>query len=226
MCSISPPQKGLTDLSQNDGMKKLFFISLSAALLWVGSAATFAQVDRSDPEALIKTATQQILNEVRQGAIRQGDTQSVISLVDRDVLPYFDFQRTTQLATGRAWPNASPDQQRALVDQFETLLVRTYSGAFAQIKPDQQIDFEPFRAAPGDTAVVVRTVVTNNGQPIQIDYGLEKTGNGWRLYDWSVQGTWLTATYQRQFAVTLSQSGVDGLIRFLSRRNQKLASGK
>ena len=85
---------------QNNAMKKLFFISLSAALLWVGSAATFAQVDRSDPEALIKTATQLILSEARQGAIRQGDTQSVISLMDRDVLPYVDFLRTTELATG------------------------------------------------------------------------------------------------------------------------------
>ena len=173
------PQKGLTNLLQNDAMKKLFFISLSAALLWVGSTATFAQSDRSDPEALIKAATQQIVNEVRQGAIKQGDTQSVIGLVDRDVLPYFDFQRTTQLATGRSWRNASANQQLQLVDQFETLLIRTYSGVY-----------------------------------------------GWRLYDWSVQGTWLTATYQRQFAETLSQSGVDGLIRFLSQRNQQLASGK
>ena len=96
----------------------------------------------------------------------------------------------------------------------ETLLIRTYSGAFAQIKPDQKIDFEPFRATPGDTAVVVRTVVTNNGQAIQIDYRLEKTEYGWRLYDWNVQGTWLTTTYQQQFAETLNQSGVDGLIRF------------
>jgi phospholipid transport system substrate-binding protein len=219
------PQQGLANLLQNDAMKKLFFISLSAAWLWVGSTATFAQVDRSDPEALIKTATQQILNEARRAAIKQGDTQSVIGLVDKDVLPYFDFQRTTQLATGRYWRNASANQQDQLVDQFETLLIRTYSGAFTQIKADQQIDFKPFRATPGDNAVVVRTVVTNNGQAIQIDYRLEKTEYGWRLYDWSVQGTWLTATYQRQFAETLSQSVVDGLIRFLSQRNQKLASG-
>ena len=211
---------------QNNAMKKLFFISLSAALLWVGSAATFAQVDRSDPEALIKTATQLILSEARQGAIRQGDTQSVISLMDRDVLPYVDFLRTTQLATGRSWRNASPDQQAQLVKQFRTLLIRTYSGAFAQIMPDQQIDFKPFRASPTDTDVVVRTVVTNNGQAIQIDYRLEKAGNGWRLYDWNVQGAWLIPTYQRQFAETLNQSGVDGLIRFLSQQNQKLASGK
>jgi phospholipid transport system substrate-binding protein len=116
-------------LLRNDAMRKLFFISLCAALLWVGGAATFAQVDGSDPEALIKTATQQVLNEARQGAIRQGDTQSVIGLMDKDVLPYVDFRRTTQLVTEPAWRSASPSQQGQLVGQFETLLIRAYSGA-------------------------------------------------------------------------------------------------
>ncbi|WP_179403073.1 MlaC/ttg2D family ABC transporter substrate-binding protein [Burkholderia guangdongensis] len=206
-------------------MKKLFLIPVFAALFSFGGAA-YAQVDQSNPQALIKSATQQVLDEVRTQSIRQGDIGRITTIVNKDILPYADFRRTTQLAMGRNWRTATPEQQQQIVEQFKQLLIRTYSGAIAQLKPDQQIQYPPFRASPDDTDVVVRTVAMNNGQPVQIDYRLYKTAQGWRVYDLNVLGAWLIQTYQQQFNEKIQQSGVDGLIQFLSQRNQQLASGK
>ncbi|KDB06608.1 toluene tolerance family protein [Burkholderia sp. lig30] len=206
-------------------MKKLFLIPVFAALFSFGGAAQ-AEVDQSNPQTLIKTATQQVLDEVRAQAIKQGDIARVTSIVNRDILPYTDFRRTTQLAMGRHWRTASAAQQQQVIEQFKALLIRTYSGALAQLKPDQQIQYPPFRAGPDDTDVVVRTVAMNNGQPVQIDYRLYKTAQGWRVYDLNVLGAWLIQTYQQQFNEKIQQSGVDGLIQFLTQRNQELANGK
>jgi len=206
-------------------MKKLFLIPVFAALFSFGGAA-YAQIDPSNPQTLIKTATQQVLDEVRTQAIKQGDIGRVTSIVNRDILPYIDFRRTTQLAMGRHWRTASIAQQQQVIEQFKMLLIRTYSGAIAQLKPDQQIQYPPFRAGSDDTDVVVRTVAMNNGQPVQIDYRLYKTAQGWRVYDLNVLGAWLIQTYQQQFNEKIQQSGVDGLIQFLTQRNQELANGK
>lgn len=189
-------------------MKKLFLIPVFAALFSFGGGA-YAQVDQSNPQALIKSATQQVLDEVRQQAIKQGDTNRIITIVNKDILPYADFRRTTQLAMGRHWRTASQAQQQQVMDQFKMLLIRTYSGALAQLKPDQQIQYLPFRAGPEDTDVVVRTVAMNNGQPVQIDYRLYKTAQGWRVYDLNVLGAWLIQTYQQQFNEKIQQSGVE-----------------
>ncbi|WP_323121918.1 MlaC/ttg2D family ABC transporter substrate-binding protein [Burkholderia alba] len=206
-------------------MKKLFLIPLAAAFFSFGSAA-YAQVDQGNPQALIKSATQQVLDEVRTQTIKQGDIARITTIVNKDILPYTDFQRTTQLAMGRNWRTATPAQQQQVVEQFKSLLIRTYAGALAQLKPDQQIQYPPFRADPADTDVVVRTVAMNNGQPVQIDYRLYKTPQGWRVYDLNVLGAWLIQTYQQQFNEKIQQSGVDGLIQFLTQRNAQLASGK
>lgn len=206
-------------------MKKLFLIPVFAALFSFGGVA-HAEVDQSNPQSLIKSATQQVLDEVRTQAIKQGDIARVTSIVNRDILPYTDFRRTTQLAMGRHWRTASAAQQQQVIEQFKALLIRTYSGALAQLKPDQQIQYPPFRAGSDDTDVVVRTVAMNNGQPVQIDYRLYKTAQGWRVYDLNVLGAWLIQTYQQQFNEKIQQSGVDGLIQFLTQRNQELANGK
>ncbi len=206
-------------------MKKLFLIPVFAALFSFGGAA-HAEIDQSNPQTLIKTATQQVLDEVRAQAVKQGDIGRVTSIVNRDILPYIDFRRTTQLAMGRHWRTASAAQQQQVIEQFKMLLIRTYSGAIAQLKPDQQIQYPPFRGGSDDTDVVVRTVAMNNGQPVQIDYRLYKTAQGWRVYDLNVLGAWLIQTYQQQFNEKIQQSGVDGLIQFLTQRNQELASGK
>ena len=118
-------------------MKKLFLIPVFAALFSFGSAA-HAQVDQSNPQALIKTATQQVLDEVKQQTIKQGDTNRIITIVNKDILPYTDFRRTTQLAMGRNWRTASAEQQQQIQEQFKLLLIRTYSGALAQLKPGAQ----------------------------------------------------------------------------------------
>ncbi|WOD14481.1 MlaC/ttg2D family ABC transporter substrate-binding protein [Paraburkholderia kirstenboschensis] len=206
-------------------MKTLSLLTLCAALFSFGGAA-YAQVDQSEPQLLIKTATQQILDEVRTRAIAPDDIPRIIDIVNRDILPYTDFHRTTSLAMGRYWRTATPAQQQQLVEQFKMLLIHTYSGAIGQLRPDQRIDYPPIHIAPTDTDVVVRTVATRNGEPAEIDYRLYSTPQGWRLYDLNVLGVWLIQTYRQQFSDKIKESGVDGLIQFLAERNQQLASGK
>ncbi|RFU48971.1 phospholipid-binding protein MlaC [Paraburkholderia sp. DHOC27] len=206
-------------------MKTLSLLTLCAALFAFGNAA-YAQVDQSNPQLLIKTATQQILNEVRTRAIQPDDIPRIMDIVNRDILPYTDFRRTTAFAMGRYWRTATPAQQQEVVDQFKKLLIYTYSGAIGQLRADLQIDYPPIHIAPGDTDVVVRTIATRNGEPAEIDYRLYSTPEGWRLYDLNVLGVWLIQTYRQQFSDKIQQSGVDGLIQFLSDRNQQLASGK
>lgn len=211
-------------------MKKLFFLGALLACFTAGFAfdtSAFAQgVDQSDPQALIKTATQQVLDEVRTKSIAPDDIARIRGIVDRDILPYVDFHRTTQLAMGRHWRTATPAQQQQIIEQFQLLLIHLYSGALAQLKPDQQIEYAPMRNAPGDTDVVVRTLAQTSGKPVEIDYRLYKTPQGWRLYDLNVLGAWLIQTYRAQFNEKIQESGVDGLIQFLASHNQELEAGK
>jgi phospholipid transport system substrate-binding protein len=206
-------------------MKPLSLLTLCAALFSCSGAA-YAQVNQSDPQLLIKTATQQILHEVRTRAIQPDDIPRIMDIVNRDIIPYTDFRRTTSLAMGRYWRTATPAQQEQIVEQFKLLLIHTYSGAIGQLRPDQQIDYPPIHVAPTDTDVVVRTIASRNGEPAEIDYRLYSTPQGWRLYDLNVLGVWLIQTYRQQFSDKVQQSGVDGLIQFLAGRNQELASGK
>lgn len=206
-------------------MKARSLLTLCAALFWFGGAA-HAQVDQSNPQLLIKTATQQVLDEVRTKAIEPDDIPRIMDIVNRDILPYTDFRRTTSFAMGRYWRTATPAQQQQLVEQFKMLLIYTYSGAIGQLRPDLQIDYPPVHIAPTDTDAVVRTIATRNGEPAEIDYRLYSTPQGWRLYDINVLGVWLIQTYRQQFSDKIQQSGVDGLIQFLTGRNQQLASGK
>jgi phospholipid transport system substrate-binding protein len=206
-------------------MKTLLLVPLCAALFTFGGAA-YAQIDTSQPQVLIKTATQQILDEVRSRAIEPNDIPRIMDIVNRDILPYTDFSRTTSLAMGRYWRTATPAQQQQVVEQFKLLLIHTYSGAIGQLRADQQIEYPPLHIAPADTDVVVRTVALMGGQASEIDYRLYRTPQGWRLYDLNVLGVWLVQTYRQQFSDKIQQSGVDGLIQFLTERNQQLASGK
>ena len=208
-------------------MKKLILLGAWFIAWFTFSAGAFAQgVDQSDPQALIKTATQQVLDEVRTKAIAPDDIPRIRAIVDRDILPYVDFRRTTQLAMGRHWRTATPAQQQQIIEQFQLLLIHLYSGALAQLKPDQQIEYPPMRNAPGDTDVVVRTLAQTSSNPVEIDYRLYKTPQGWRLYDLNVMGAWLIQTYRAQFNEKIQQSGVDGLVQFLTSRNQELEARK
>ncbi|MFM0337687.1 MlaC/ttg2D family ABC transporter substrate-binding protein [Paraburkholderia fungorum] len=200
-------------------------LTLCTALFSFGGAA-YAQVDQSAPQQLIKTATQQILDEVHTRAIEPDDIPRIMDIVNRDIIPFTDFRRTTSLAMGRYWRTATPAQQQEIVEQFKMLLIHTYSGAIGQLRPDQRIDYPPIHFAPTDTDVVVRTIATRNGEPAEIDYRLYSTPQGWRLYDLNVLGVWLIQTYRQQFSDKVQQSGVDGLIQFLVERNRELTSAR
>jgi len=175
---------------------------------------------------LVKSITADVINTVKADpSIKQGDINKISALVNAKILPYTDFERTTRLAMGRSWNTATPEQRSQIVEQFKMLLTRTYSGALAQVN-DQKIEYRPLRAAADATDVVVQSQVIGQGQPVQLDYRLTKTANGWRVYDINVLGAWLIPAYQQQFAEQINQHGVDGLIQFLTQRNQQLASGK
>ncbi|WP_027819298.1 MlaC/ttg2D family ABC transporter substrate-binding protein [Paraburkholderia bannensis] len=213
-------------------MKKFFLSPLFAMFFAFAGFAGFAgsasaqTVDTSNPDAMVKTITQQVMDQIKgDKSIQSGDITKITQLVNEKILPYTDFRRTTQLAMGRNWRAATPDQQQQVIEQFKMLLIRTYSGALAQVR-DQQIEYKPFRANPDDTDVVVRSTVLNNGQPIELDYRLYKTAQGWRVYDINVLGAWLIQAYQQQFQEKIQQGGVQGLISFLTQRNQQLAAGK
>ncbi|SPB17908.1 toluene tolerance protein [Caballeronia novacaledonica] len=207
-------------------MKKLLLLPLFAMFMAVCGAASAQSVDSSSPDTLIKTVTQQVLDDIKSDPkIQSGDINKITELVNQKILPYTDFTRTTRLVMGRNWNSATPEQQKQIVEQFKMLLIRTYSGALAQVR-NQTVQYKPFRANPEDTDVVVRSVVMNNGSPVELDYRLYKTAQGWRVYDINVLGAWLIQAYQQQFNEQISQNGVGGLLQFLTQRNQQLAGGK
>jgi len=172
------------------------------------------------PDALVKGISDEVIAVIRQdSAIQAGDPRKIHALVDAKVLPHFNFRRTTQIAMGQSWRRATPEQQEQLVGQFKLLLVRTYSGALASYR-NQAIEFRPLRAKPGETEVTVRSVIKQGGTaPIAIDYDLEKTGSGWKIFDIRVDGISLAANYRSAFAEEIRNSGIDGLIRLLAAKN-------
>jgi phospholipid transport system substrate-binding protein len=208
-------------------MKKLFLIPLFVALTAFSGFAAAQSADRATPDGLIKAVTSDVMNSIKADpAIHQGDINAITKLVNEKILPYTDFEHTTRLAMGRSWASATPQQRSQVIEQFKLLLIRTYAGALAQVH-DQQINYKPLRAASDATDVVVYSQVQGQGQPIELDYRMSKTPDGWRVYDINVLGAWLVPAYQQQFAEQISQhGGIDGLIQFLTQRNQQLASGK
>ena len=179
------------------------------------------------PDALIRRLSVDVLNTVRADkAIQAGDIDKVIALVDKTVMPNVNFRRMTAAAVGPGWRQATPEQQKRLQDEFKVLLVRTYAGALAQVS-DQTVRIKPMRAAADDKDVLVRTEIVGKGDPIQLDYRLEKTpgeGAGWKIYNLNVLGVWLVETYRSQFAQEINAKGIDGLIDTLVARNKSNAA--
>ena len=172
------------------------------------------------PDALIKQVSTEVIDTVKADkAIQAGDVGKIVSLVDTKVMPHVNFQRMTASAVGRHWRTATPEQQKRLQDEFKILIVRTYAGALTQVK-DQTVQLKPLRAAAEDSEVVVRTEVKGKGDSIQLDYRLEKSGSGWRIYDVNVLGVWLVEQYKSSFAQEIGTVGVDGLIAKLAERNK------
>ncbi|MEP7098873.1 MAG: ABC transporter substrate-binding protein [Burkholderiales bacterium] len=198
---------------------------LMAGLLSVAGVAAQAQAGKA-PDALIKEVSTDVLETLKSDkSYKQGDLQKIITLVDTKVMPYVDFQRMTASAVGRYWRQATPEQQKGLQDQFKLLLVRTYSGALAQVQ-DQTVELKPMRNAAADTEVVVRTEIKGRGDPIQLDYRLEQTPGGWKIYDVNVLGVWLVENYRNTFSQEISAGGIDGLIAKMAARNKSAAAAK
>ncbi len=197
-------------------------IVLSAGLLSAGlglSSAALAQSTEA-PDVMIKRLSSEVLDAIKADkSVQTGDTSKVIALVDNKIMPNVNFARMTAAAVGRNWKQATPEQQKRLQEEFKVLLVRTYSGALSEVR-DQTISLKPLRAAPEDTEVIVRSEVKGRGDPIQLDYRMEKSATGWKIYDLNVLGVWLVETYRAQFAQEINASGVDGLITKLAERNK------
>ena len=198
---------------------------IAATAISFASLALPAVAAEEAPDALVKRISGDVLATIKADpAIQAGDMNRIVALVDSKIMPNVNFTRMTASAVGRFWRQATPEQQKRLQDEFKTLLVRTYSGALGEVK-DQTLSFRPYRGRPEDTEVVVRSEVRGRGEPIQLDYRLEKTPGGWKIYDLNVLGVWLVETYRTQFAQEINAKGVDGLIATLAQRN-KSASGK
>ena len=193
----------------------------AAAVLFVQTAAA----QDTTPDALVKSVTEQVIAVVKQDPdIQAGNKRKTIALVEQKVLPHFDFTRMTALATGVHWRKATPEQQTILVEQFRTLLVRTYSTALSAYR-NQAIDVKPLRGRAGDAEVVVRSEVKQSGAaPMTIDYSMEKAPTGWKVYDVAVGGISLVTTYRETFANEVQSGGIEGLIKSISEKNQKLAA--
>ncbi|HMW54405.1 MAG: ABC transporter substrate-binding protein [Candidatus Accumulibacter phosphatis] len=199
-------------------------LSMLFALLIVLAPVTAQELA---PDAMVRQVTEDVLTVVRQDKdIQSGNTRKAIDLVENKVLPYFNFQRMTALAVGRDWNKATPEQKKILTEEFRTLLVRTYSNALTSYK-NQTVVYKPSKIPEGETNVVVRTEVVQPGsKPIQLDYTLEKQGNGWKVYDVVVAGVSLVTNYRDTFKQEVNNSGIDGLITLLGNRNKQLAAGK
>ena len=199
--------------------------SLAVSLVALLAAGGVAAQGAKTPEALIKEVSTDVLNAVKADkSIQSGDIRKVIALVDQKVLPYVNFQRMTASAVGRYWRQATPDQQTRLENEFKLLLVRTYSGALAQVSQEQTVELKPTRPSASDTEVVVRTEIRGKGDPIQLDYRLEKAGDSWKIYDVNVLGVWLVENYRNSFAQEIGANGIDGLIGKLAERNKAAAA--
>jgi phospholipid transport system substrate-binding protein len=206
-------------------MKRRVFAVLTAVSvgLCAVSLPSLVWAAEESPDAMIKRMSDEVLATIKSDkAIQAGDTNRLLALVDTKIMPNVNFQRMTAATVGPAWRQATPEQKKKLQDEFKILLVRTYSGALAQVS-DQTISMKPQRASPEDKEVVVRTEIRGRGDPIQLDYRLEKTpgeGSGWKIYNLNVLGVWLVETYRSQFQQEITSKGVDGLIVALEERNR------
>jgi phospholipid transport system substrate-binding protein len=195
---------------------------LSALTVAAAFVAGSAQAQTA-PDALVKQVSNEVIDSIKADkAIQAGDVNKLQALVDAKVMPHVNFQRMTSAAVGRFWRSATPEQQKRLQEEFKTLLVRTYAGALTQVK-DQTVALKPMRSQPTDNEVVVRTEVRGGGEPIQLDYRLEKAPDSWKIYDVNVAGVWLVEQYRNSFAQEIGANGVDSLIGKLAEKNKAAA---
>jgi len=205
-------------------MMKFFLRFFLAIFLALGLSTAWANDEA--PDAFVKRITTETLDAVRTDkSLKAGDINKIMQLVDTKLMQHVNFRRMTALATGPGWRKATPEQQDRLQEEFKLLLIRTYSGALTQIS-DQTIEVKPLRGASDEKNLVVQTEVKGKGDPLQLDYRLEKTpgeGAGWKIFDLNVMGIWLVENYRAQFSKEINAGGMDGLIKSLSERNKSNA---
>lgn len=202
-------------------MKKYLFSLLLAACVAAGAvrAAEFQA-----PDVLAKSVTDEVMAIILADKdIQSGNQRKVLDLVEAKVVPHFNFARMVQLAMGKNWRQANAEQQKVLTNEFRTLLVRTYTAAFTSYK-NQTVEYRPLRLAPDETDTVVKSLIKQpSGQPIAIDYGMEKTDKGWKVYNVKIEGISLVENYRNTFNSEVQKNGVDGLIKALADKNKVLA---
>lgn len=198
---------------------------LQLVLLFALCAVGVARAEVEAPDVLIKSTVEEVIAIIKKDKdIQAGDQKKILALVDAKVLPHFDFLRMTRLATGKYWRTATPEQKQALVSEFRNLLVRTYTKAFTVYR-DQVVEVKPLRLAADATEVTVKTNILKAGaQPIPVDYEMEKTADGWKLFDLSIEGVSLVTSYRGTFASQIEQNGIDGLIQTMADKNASAAS--
>jgi len=178
------------------------------------------------PDAFVLQLATEVVDAVKADkAIQSGDVARIRALVDHKILPNVDLERMVVKSVGPKWRSATPEQRKRLTEEFKTYLINTYSGALTQVK-DQSVKLRPLRSDPNANEVVVGTDVVNKGEPIQLDYRLEKAGDGWKIYDFNVLGLWATDSFRSQFARDLSSGGIDALIQRLTEKNAGVAGAK
>lgn len=215
-------------------MKRRTFAKTFAQWLAASAGATLlalsplANAAEEAPDVLIKRLSTEVLEQIKTDkTVQAGDLSKVLALVESQIMPNVNFTRMTASAVGRSWREATPEQKKRLQEEFKILLVRTYSGALSQVK-EQTVALKPLRSSPTDTEVLVRTEIIGRGDPIQLDYRMEKAAGaagGWKIYDLNVLGVWLVETYRTQFSQEINANGVDGLIASLAQRNKSNAAG-
>ena len=208
-----------------DHMLKRMLITLLAATALAAAPLRAAEI--LAPDALAKSVTEEVLAVLRSDKdIQSGDVRKVVDLVEKKVLPHFDFVRMTRLAVGMNWRKASPEQQKSLVNEFRTLLVHTYAVTFVSYR-DQVVDIRPLRMDPKDTEVVVKSHIHQpGGKPVTVDYRMEKSDTGWKVYDVVVADLSLVQNYRGTFETEVRKGGVDGLVKALVDKNKQLTSGQ
>jgi phospholipid transport system substrate-binding protein len=202
---------------------KIVFSVLAAILLMGAPIWASAEVDA--PDVMLRNTVQDVLEIVRNDKdIRAGNMKRVLELIDAKVLPHFDFTRMTQLAVGRSWRTATPEQKQMLVTEFRTMLVRTYAKAFTQFH-DQTVEVKPLKLQNDDKEVTVKSVINKpGGQPVLVEYEMEKLAEGWKVFDVSIEGVSLVATNRSSFTEKVQQSGIDGLIASLTTMNRNAST--
>lgn len=204
-------------------MAKGLLIGLMAVFCW--AAVPAGAQNMTPPDALAKTVTDEVLAVLRADKdIQAGSRKKVIDLVEKKVLPHFNFVRMTQLAAGRYWRQASPEQQKSLVEEFRTLLVQTYAATFTAYR-DQQVEYRPLRMQSDDTEVVVKSLINQpGGKPVTIDYKMEKSNAGWKVYDVVVADLSLVQSYRGTFSTEVQKGGIEGLVKALAEKNKELVA--